>query len=59
MDSLTKSMIITCLLLNNENNFIDFENIYNATALYAGMSDDLGIFEIRDLITKVYGQNPT
>ncbi len=58
MDSLTKSMIITCLLLNNENNFIDFENIYNATALYAGMSDDLGIFEIRDLITKVYGQNP-
>lgn len=58
MDSLTKSMIITCLLLRNEDSFDDFENIYTATALYTGMSDDLGIFEIRDLITKVYGQNP-
>ncbi|NLK65244.1 MAG: DUF3160 domain-containing protein [Tissierellia bacterium] len=58
MDSLTKSMIITCLLLKNEDSFVDFENIYTATALYTGMSDDLGIFEIRDLITKVYGQNP-
>jgi hypothetical protein len=58
MDSLTKSMIITCLTLINEKNFSDFENIYTATALYAGMSDDLGIFEIRDLITNVYGQAP-
>lgn len=58
MDSLTKSMIITCLTLKDEDNFIDYENIYNATALYTGMSDDLGIFEIRDLITNVYGQNP-
>ncbi|HOK49072.1 MAG TPA: DUF3160 domain-containing protein, partial [Sedimentibacter sp.] len=58
MDSLTKAMIIACLLLNNEESFIDYENIYTTTALYSGRSDDLGIFEIRDLITKVYGQNP-
>ena len=58
MDNLTKSMLITCLTLINEKNFTDFENIYTATALYTGMSDDLGIFEIRDLITNVYGQNP-
>ncbi len=58
MDSLTKAMVITCLALENEKNFTDFENIYTATALYTGMSDDLGIFEIRDLITKVYGQAP-
>ena len=58
MDSLTKSMIITCLALENEKTFTDFENIYTATALYTGMSDDLGIFEIRDLITNVYGQAP-
>ncbi|HHZ02776.1 MAG TPA: DUF3160 domain-containing protein [Tissierellia bacterium] len=58
MDSLIKSMIITCLALSDENTFIDYENIYFATALYAGKSDDLGIFEFRDLITKVYGQNP-
>ena len=58
MDSLTKSMLITCLTLNDEKNFTDFENIYTATALYTGVSDDLGIFEIRDLITNVYGQAP-
>jgi len=58
MDSLTKSMIITCLALENEKNFTDFENIYTTTALYTGISDDLGIFEMRDLITKVYGQAP-
>ncbi len=58
MGSLTKSMIITCLTLNTEKNFTDFENIYTATALYTGISDDLGIFEIRDLITNVFGQNP-
>ena len=58
MGSLTKAMIITCLALNDENNFVDYENIYTATALYTGMSDDLGVFELRDLITNVYGQNP-
>lgn len=58
MDSLTKAMIITCLTLNDENIFVDYENIYAATALYTGMSDDLGIFELRDLIANVYGRNP-
>lgn len=58
MDSLTKAMIITCLLLEDENNFVDYENIYTSTALYTGMSDDLGIFELRDLISNVYGKNP-
>ncbi|MFA9423816.1 MAG: DUF3160 domain-containing protein [Sedimentibacter sp.] len=58
IDSLTKSMIITCLTLKDEKNFTAHENIYSTTALYAGMSDDLGIFEFKDLITNVYGQNP-
>lgn len=57
-DSLTKSLIITCLALKNEGIFTDYENIYSSSALYTGMSDDLGIFELRDLIANVYGQNP-
>lgn len=57
-DSLTKAMIITCLTLKDEKNFTAYENIYSTTALYTGMSDDLGLFEFKDLITKVYGQNP-
>jgi len=58
MDSLTKAMIITCLALKDEENFTSYENIYSTTALYTGMSDDLGIFEFKDFVTKVYGQNP-
>lgn len=58
IESLTKGMLITCIALKNENNFRAFENIYSITALYTGMPDDLGIFELRDLITRVYGQNP-
>jgi hypothetical protein len=58
IDSLTKAMIITCLALENEETFKDFENIYSTTALYTGMSDDLGVFELRDMIVKVYGAYP-
>lgn len=58
IDSLTKSMIITCIALEKEENFKEFENIYSTTALYTGMSDDLGVVEFRDLITKVYGTAP-
>jgi hypothetical protein len=58
IDSLTKAMIITCLALENEETFKDFENIYSTTALYTGMSDDLGVFELREMIVKVYGAYP-
>lgn len=58
VDSLTKGMLITCLALKNEENFKALDNLYSVSALYTGMSDDLGIIEFRDLISKVYGQNP-
>jgi hypothetical protein len=58
MESLRRGMIITCLLLENEENYIAHENIYSTTSLYAGTSDDLGIYDFRNMITKVYGQNP-
>jgi hypothetical protein len=58
IESVTKGMIITCLALKNQDNFNEWENIYSITALYAGMSDDLGIFEYRDLIANVYGKDP-
>jgi len=58
MENLTIAMTITCLALEREEIFKDFENIYSTTALYTGMSDDLGVFELRDLIAKVYGADP-
>mgnify|MGYP002408483834 CR=1 FL=1 len=58
IDSLTKGMIITCMVLRDEDNFKSHENIYSITSMYTGLSDDLGILEIRELITSVYGKNP-
>jgi hypothetical protein len=58
IDSVTKAMIITCLAMENEETFKGFENIYTTTALYTGMSDDLGVFELREMIVKVYGAYP-
>lgn len=58
MENLTIAMTITCLALEREEIFKDFENIYSTTALYTGMSDDLGLFELRDMIVKVYGADP-
>lgn len=58
MDNMVKSMIITSLALSDEETFKNYENIYSTTAIYTGLSDDLGIFEYRDLIKKVYGSNP-
>lgn len=58
MENLTIAMTITCLALEREEIFKDFENIYSTTALYTRMSDDLGLFELRDMIVKVYGADP-
>jgi len=58
MENLTIAMTITCLALEKEEIFKDFENIYSTTALYTGMSDDLGLFELRDMVVKVYGADP-
>lgn len=58
MESLTIAMITTCFALEKEETFKDFENIYSTTAIYTGMSDDLGVFELRDMIVKVYGEYP-
>lgn len=58
MENLTIAMTITCLALEREEIFKDFENIYSTTALYTGMSDDLGLFELRDMVVKVYGADP-
>lgn len=58
IDSMVKSMIITCLTLKSEESFKDYENIYSTTALYVGLSDDIGIFRLRELVTNVYGKDP-
>jgi hypothetical protein len=58
IDNMIKSMIITSMTFSSEEIYKNYENIYSITSLYTGLSDDLGIFEYRDLITNVYGEYP-
>lgn len=61
VDSTIKAMIISSLILEdieNESDLAKWEDIYYITALYAGNSDDLNVFNYRDIITNVYGKNP-
>ena len=57
-DNVIKGMIITSLALCDDKIFENYENIYSTTALYTGLSDDLGVFAYRDMIINVYGANP-
>lgn len=35
-----------------------WHNIYESTRLFVGLSDDLTIFELKDILVKVFGENP-
>ena len=61
VDNAVKSMIMASLILEDEDNSSDldeWEDVYYITALYVGESDDLNVFDYREMITKVYGKNP-
>lgn len=53
-----KSMIMTCITMQSEDIIKDWESIYSVTSLFSNESDDLNIYNIKDVITNVYGENP-
>lgn len=57
-NSTIKAMIITSIILNNENCLKLWDNLYSTTSMYSGTSDDLNIINYKELITNVYGSNP-
>lgn len=61
VDNAVKSLIMASLVLEDVDKNSDlevWEDIYYVTSLYVGESDDLNVFDYRELITKVYGKNP-
>lgn len=54
----TRALLITCNLFANYKDSSDanlWGKMYNPTNFYVGSSDDLNIFDFKDLILKVYG----
>lgn len=54
-----KSAILITLALNNENNFKNWEKIYEPVNFFVGKSDDINYYQFKDLIDKVYGADAT
>lgn len=49
----------TLFLENDDEKDIElWESIYNPTYFFVGLADDLNIYHYKDLILKVYGENP-
>jgi hypothetical protein len=61
MKQVTRAMLMTYALFLEDGSASDavlWENIYNPTVFYVGKTDDLTIYDFRELILEVYGANP-
>lgn len=61
VEATTRALLITYALFlksEGEQDIDRWENIYEPTKFYVGSTDDLNIFNYKDLLLKVYGQNP-
>lgn len=59
--STLQALLITCSLFTNSSDKHDieyWENIYDPTVFYVGSADDLTIYHYKDLLLKIYGNNP-
>ncbi|MCI1964827.1 MAG: DUF3160 domain-containing protein [Oscillospiraceae bacterium] len=56
-----QALLITYALFMNENGSQDltnWETVYEPTSFYVGQSDDLTIYQYKDLLKTVYGEDP-
>ena len=56
-----QALLVTYALFMQKNgtqDIADWEKIYDPTSFYVGSSDDLSIYDYRDLLLKVYGDQP-
>lgn len=61
VDQTLQALLITyCMFLNDEEtkDIELWENIYDITNFYVGSSDDLSIYDYKNLLIKAYGENP-
>lgn len=53
-DQLSRSLMLTHLIFDDARNVEDWTMVYRLTGLYSGYSDDLNLFDLRELIENVY-----
>lgn len=53
------ALLISQMLLEDEEAYRLWESIYTVTAFFAGASDDAGVYEYASIIREVYGDNVT
>lgn len=61
IESVTQALLMTYGVFLNYGDGPDtelWESIYDPTTFYVGLSDDLSIYHIKDLLVKVYGDDP-
>jgi hypothetical protein len=61
VDQTLQALLITYTLFIENNGATDiahWENLYDPTQFYVGSSDDLNIYQYKDLLINVYGQTP-
>ena len=57
-DDMVKSSILMTAALNNAGTE-EWKNVYDVTTFFAGASDDLGFYEYNELLSDIYGENPS
>lgn len=58
LEQTLQALLITYSLYSDEEDFHNWEMIYEPTNFFVGSSDDLNIYQYVDLIIKVYGNSP-
>lgn len=58
IDGTIQALLITSSLYGDKESYEKWENIYEPTNFFVGSSDDLGIYQYGELLSKVYGKTP-
>jgi hypothetical protein len=58
-DDEIKSAILITLQLNDKTSLGSWEKIYEPTSFLVGKSDDITFYQMKEIVEKVYGKNPT
>jgi hypothetical protein len=58
-DDEIKSALLITIALNKDNNQNSWNKIYEPINFFVGKSDDITYYQLKDLVEKIYGSNPT
>ena len=56
-DDETRSALLAVLALKESENFTSWEKIYEPVNFFVGKSDDIGFYQLKELVVQVYGKD--